>query len=87
MNDTLTTEPWSAGYDLVHNTEIFQTRDDEAAMDVDMLRALEEQFGSPLVGYVGGLHYQFKAESSVPPKAVTVPRRNHDDPRALLIQR
>lgn len=81
------TEPWSAGYDLVQNAEVHQYPEEEAMMDFEMFDALAAQFGQNFVGYIGGLHYQFKRERSVPSGAVAVPRDNHVNPDTLLIQR
>ena len=81
------TEPFSAGYELVRNAEVHSHGGDEALMDFKMFDALAERFGEPFIGYVGGLHYQFRREKAVPSGAVAVPSHNHDDPDALLIQR
>jgi hypothetical protein len=80
------TEPFSAGYELVHNAEVF-THEGEAIMDREMAQALAERFPLPLIGQVGGLHYQFELCSSIPGMSLAVPERNHDDPDVLLIQR
>jgi hypothetical protein len=81
------TEPFSAGYELVHNAEIHTYPDGEAAMDFEMFEALARRFGEAFIGMVGGLHYQFKPEQTVPAGAVAVPESNHDEPAALLIKR
>lgn len=83
----LITEPWSRSYDLIPNAEIHTYGDDEAVMDFEMYEALEQQFGNPVVGYVGGLHYHFIPERTVPQGSVAVPEHRHDDPSAFLIQR
>lgn len=82
-----TVQPFSAHYDLVQSANVFQYSDDEATMDQELLTALEDRFGKPVVGYVDGLHYQFKPQNAVPPNGVVVPERNHDNPQTLLIQR
>jgi hypothetical protein len=81
------TESFSAGYDMVHNAEVITYDDEEAIMDYDMLEALEERFGRPLVGFIGGLHYQFKPERSIPPASVAVPKDNHDRPSSFLVRK
>jgi hypothetical protein len=87
MTEQIVTEPFSAGYELVHGAEVHTLNDEEAIMDFEMFNSLEAQFGDPLVGYVGGLHYHFKPERAIPPSAIAVPADNHDDPDTLLIQR
>jgi len=83
----LITEPFSAGYDLVHNAEVHTYSEAEAVMDPEMFSALAEQYGERFVGAVGGLHYQFKPERTVPGGAVAVPEHNHKDGAdALLIR-
>lgn len=89
MNDTFNPliEKFSAYYDLVYNAEVHTYPEDTAAMDREMFEALSQMFGEGFIGMVGGLHYQFKPEKTVPGGAVAVPRRNHDEPETLLIQR
>jgi hypothetical protein len=87
MNNQIVTEPFSAGYELVRNAEVHTYDEDEAIMDAEMLQRLEAQFGQPLIGYVGGLHYQFKPERAVPGNALALPETNHSDPGPLLVQR
>lgn len=87
MADQLVTEPFSSGYELIHNATVHTFEQDEAIMDIDLFDALQAQFGEPVIGYVGGLHYHFKPERSIPPSALAVPERNHDDPQTLLVQR
>lgn len=80
------TEPFSKGYDLILNAEVYEWPQEEAIMDSDMFKKLLGQFGSPLVGYVDGLHYHFKPERSIPQGAVAVPEDNHVEAETLLIQ-
>lgn len=87
MANQIVTEPFSSGYELVHGAEVHTYADDEAMMDFGMFNSLEAQFGYPLVGYVDGLHYQFKPSGSMPDSSLAVPERNHDDPEVLMIQR
>lgn len=82
------TLPFSGGYELVQNAEVRTYGDDEAIMDFEMLQSLEHRFGRPLVGFIGGLHYQFKSEKTIPAGSVAIPSDNHsNDPDALLIQK
>lgn len=81
------TEPFSAGYELVYNAEVHTYPDEEAVMDFEMFKALARRYGEAFIGMVGGLHYQFKPERTVPAGAVAVPETNHDEPAVLLIQR
>lgn len=89
MNDTFNpiTRPFSAGYELVENAEVHKYNEDEAIMDYQMFDNLSRRFGKHFVGYIGGLHYQFKRNQSLPSGAVAVPADNHSDPKTLLIQR
>ena len=86
MPSQLVTAPFSRRYDLVLNAEVHKITDSEAIMDEEMFRALSKQFGSPVIGQVGGLHYHFKPERAIPSGAVAVPERNHDEPDTLLVQ-
>lgn len=81
------TESWSAQYELVHNAEVRTTIGEEAVMDEEMMMSLFEHFGRPLIGLIGGRHYQFKPTRSIPHGYVAVPEATHDDPDALLIQK
>lgn len=81
------TEKFSAGYELVHNADVVTYSDPEAIMDSTMLQSLRERFGYPVIGYVGGLHYQFKASDSILTGTLAIPEDNHQDPDELLIQR
>ena len=80
-------EPYSAGYDLVQNTTVHTIPDSEAIMDFKLYETLKEQFGEPIVGYVGGLHYYFKSAQSIPELSLAVPEGNHDEPETFLIQK
>ena len=83
----LVIESFSAEYDLVHNAEVHTYPEEEAVMDAEMFTAIAEQYGSRFIGKVGGLHYQFKPERTVPSGAVAVPEHNHrDGADVLLIQ-
>lgn len=86
MTSQIVTAPFSRRYDLVLNAEVHQISDSEAIMDEEMFVSLSEQFGSPIIGQVGGLHYHFKPERAIPSNAVAVPERNHDEPDTLLVQ-
>jgi hypothetical protein len=86
MHEPLITETFSAGYELVHGADVF-THKGEAVMDEEMLSALQQRFSAPVVGRVGGLHYQFKAQNSIPGMSVAVPEGTHDSPDTLLIQK
>jgi hypothetical protein len=88
MTDTFQpiTLPFSAGYEMVDNADVFAWSEEEAAMDYQMYDALARQYGGFPVGYIDGLHYTFKRERTIPSGAVAVPERNHQDPETLLIQ-
>ncbi len=85
--NNLITEPFSDGYSLVLDVDVYQHNSDTAIIDVELLDSLRQRFPSPIIGYIGGLHYQFKPEIGIPSGAVALPEDNHDDPDALLIQR
>jgi len=86
MADSLYTQRFSAGYDLVCGAEVTTVNDDEALIDMEMQKELERVFGEPLTGFIGGLHYQFKPTRSIPKHSVAVPMENHDDPDAFLVK-
>jgi len=87
MNETPPgTEDFSAGYALVHDARVF-THDGQAVMDEEMLTRLRRYVGGEVIGMIGGRHYKFIPENSVPATTVAVPKRNHDDPDTLLIQK
>jgi len=52
-----------------------------------MWDALARRFGKHFTGMVEGLHYTFKRVKNIPQGTVAVPKRNHTNPEALLIQR
>jgi hypothetical protein len=80
------TQSFSAGYELVHNADVV-THDGNAIMDEQMLDSLRERFGYPVIGYVGGLHYQFKPSNAILSGTLAVPDWNHQNPDELLIQK
>lgn len=88
MNDFYpVTQSWSHKYDIVHNAQVRKSSDNEAIIDPEMFLALKKQFGSPLVGFIEGLHYQFLPRRSIPHGSVAVPEDNHDNPSAFLVQK
>jgi len=83
-------ENFSAGYTLVTGVDVRTWTDDLAVMDVDLYESLGHIFGTPLIGYIGGQHYQLKPQrNGVPPDTVAVPKDNHraSEPDNLLIQK
>lgn len=81
------TESFSAGYELVGNARVHLHGGDKAIIDFDMLDALREEFGAPVIGYIGGRHYQFEPQKTIPSGSAAVPEDRHDDPAGLLIQK
>lgn len=77
---------FSTEYDIVYNADVLTADQDEAAMDFEMYQSLSQIYGKRFMGFIGGLHYQFNPEQTVPADTVIVPDRNHDDPSALLIR-
>jgi len=89
MNDTMfcpQTSRFSAGYSLVENATVVKHDADEAVMDHEMYNALSKMFPDPIIGFVDGLHYQFKRIENIPAGMVAVPKRNHDNPETFLVQ-
>jgi hypothetical protein len=80
------TEQFAANYKLVQNAEIMTYPGEKARMDEDMHEALVKEFGQYFMGMIGGLHYQFISEKTIPMGRVAVPEDGHDDPDALLIR-
>lgn len=81
------TEPFSAGYKIVHNATVFTHNGVEAIMDAKMFKYLSKIYGSHFTGRVEDHHYTFKRVGSIPAGCVAVPEDQHDDPDTLLIQR
>lgn len=82
--------PYSARYAIVRGAEVHTWSEDEAVMDYELFNALRDDFGAPVVGYVGGLHYAFKPTTQVPGNAAAIPESKHGsqrEPSALLIQK
>lgn len=82
-------ENFSAGYTLVQGVTVRTWSDEVAAMPSDLYRVLVHEFGSPLIGYIGGRHYHLDyRRTGIPANTVAVPSANHgaSDPEALLIQ-
>jgi hypothetical protein len=84
--DKLVTAPFSAGYELVRNVEILTHSEPDTVIDEDLFAALAERFGTPVVGFVGGLHYYLKPTRCIPANTVAVPDASHDEPDAFLIR-
>ena len=80
-------EHFSSSYELVSNAEVVSYPGDEAVMDYQLYDILEKQFGDPVLCFVGGRHYYFKRQKTVPERTVAVPSSNHDDPSAVLIKK
>jgi hypothetical protein len=78
---------FSKEYRLVRNAEVITAPGDLAEMGYEMWDALARRFGKHFLGMVEGLHYQFEPAKNIPAGTVVVPKQNHDDPEALLVQR
>jgi len=82
-------EPWSRDYLLASTARVYPYRGDHAIMDPVMFEELYCALGE-VVGFVDGLHYEFKTEQTIPAGAAAVPRSDHkgaDGPFALLLCR
>lgn len=90
MNDyssNVVTERWSRSYDIVHNVKVRTYDKAEAIMDEELFAELSATFPRPLIGYLEGIHYQFKPVSWIPAGSVAVPEDNHSGEPAFLIQK
>jgi hypothetical protein len=81
-------QKFSAGYEIVHNATVRRWDEDLAVMDSELYRDLANEFQSPVVGYIDGVHYQFTPSNQVLSHECAIPGENieTDDP-ALLIWR
>ncbi|UBF20328.1 hypothetical protein HCTV-8_gp3 [Haloarcula virus HCTV-8] len=83
-------ENFSAGYALVRDATVQTWAEEEAHMDVDLYDELTYHLGEPIIGFVGGLHYQFRPSKQVLTDQCAVPRRNRGrrvGGSALLVRR
>ena len=88
MNDIFPpkVETFSAGYDIIHDTEIIEYGKNLAIMDFELFDLLKRTFGEDFIVRIENIHYRFKRDCSLPRNAVAVPEDNHDDPDALLVK-
>jgi hypothetical protein len=70
-------ENWSRDYWMAHETTVDRYEGDLALMDADLYEDLVQAIGGPLIGYVGGIHYEFIPTFKVLSDRVAVPRQNH----------
>ena len=88
LRDETSLSDFSAGYILVENVEVRRWSDELAGMPFDLYDSLAIYNGEPVIGYVGGLHYEFRPMYGIPDKTVAVPRHNHSrDPGPFLLQK
>jgi hypothetical protein len=83
-------ENWSRDYWMAHEITVDRYEGDLALMDADLHEDLVEAIGEPLIGYVGGIHYEFIPTLKVLSDRVAVPRQNHKgsyDNMTLLISK
>jgi hypothetical protein len=83
-------ENWSRDYWMAHEITVDRYEGDLALMDADLYEDLVEEIGAPLIGYVGGIHYEFFPTLKVLSDRVAVPRWNHKgsyDNMTLLISK
>jgi gamma-glutamylcysteine synthetase len=82
-------EPFSAGYALIRGVRIDTWPEDEAVMDYELYRALKQRYGNPIVGKIGGIHYQFRPATDVLADSVAIPEHSHgkDASQAALLIR
>jgi len=83
----LRTESFSSSYEMVPDATVETWQDEEAHMDFRLYRTLARRFGEPVIGFIGGLHYQFKPSDQVLSGRCAVPAANHSDPSVLLIRK
>lgn len=80
-------ENFSENYVLAPTIEVNRHPGDEAMLDADAYRIFARLLGEPVVGFTGGLHYEFRPSRQVLGGRAAVPSRNHttDDQMALLL--
>lgn len=86
MNQPL--EKFSRDYLLAPSIEVNKHRGEEAIMDFIVYEELVELIGAPIVGQVGGIHYDFTPSDAVLHERAAVPYRNHkaaNERMALLL--
>lgn len=69
-------EPFSAGYALVRDATVQTWSEQEAHMDADLYDDLAFYLGEPVIGMIGGLHYNFRPSEQVLSDQCAIPRRN-----------
>jgi hypothetical protein len=69
---------YSAGYLMGEDVEVNTYEGEEALMDIDLFESIARAMGEPVIGYTGGIHYDFKPSATVLGKRCAVPRRNHE---------
>lgn len=84
-------EPWNQQYLLAPHADVLTYGDENAVIDPVLHDHLRRVLGDPVVGYINGIHYEFRREESVPADTAVVPARNHDVPEGeeltLLVAR
>lgn len=82
-------ERFSSGYVFIDGADVRCWTEDIAAVPVEMYEHLTRHFGEPLIGYIGGRHYQLAYRTyGIPANTVAVPKSDHksNSPDSLLIQ-
>lgn len=69
-------ENWSRDYVIAPEIDV-NTHEGEAILDEGAYRALVRILGEPIIGFTGGIHYEFRPSSSVMADRAAVPKRNH----------
>lgn len=72
-----TLESWSRDYVLVNGIDVERQSGDLALMDEVLYRKLAQRVHPPLIGYIGGYHYDLKPSRALPTGRVAVPKANH----------
>lgn len=82
-------EDFSARYVLATGVTVKTWQDEIAAMPSDLYERFVAVMGTPLIGQVGGLHYEFDTRTGIPANTVAVPQHNHtsDDVDELLLMK
>lgn len=80
-------ENFSRDYLLAPTVEVNTHSEDRAVLDADVYEALVQTLGEPIIGFTGGLHYQFAPSREVLAERAAVPKRNHGghDRMSLLL--
>lgn len=67
-------ENFSEGYVLAPTVEVNEHNGEEAMLDFEVYEDLVRVLGEPIIGFTGGLHYQFVPSDRVPAERAAIPK-------------